>query len=185
MTANQIAYQRVLEEIRANRAREAEANRANLASEALRRQELEEAQRHNLVAEQETNRSNFARELENNRHNTATEQLTLSNIYANKEVAYAKLAEDKRHNIATETETATHNENMEYLDKYRTDTSKSNINTKAAADLKIQHYREQQENKRQEQRLAVDLQKAAIQAGGRMTSDLMKAIVQYSTINMK
>lgn len=185
MTANQIAYQRVLEEIRANKAREDETRRANLALEALRRQELEEAQRHNLVAEQETNRSNLARELENNRHNAATEKLTLSNIYATKEVAYAKLAEERRHNVASEIETATHNENTEYLDKYKTDTSKSNITTKAAADLALQHYREQQENRRQEQRLRVEMQKAAIQAGGRMTSDLMKALVQYSTVRSR
>lgn len=185
MTANQIAYQRVLEEIRSNKAREEETRRANMALEAIRQAELSEAQRHNRESEAEMQRSNLARELENNRHNTATESLTLQNIYATKEVAYAKLAEERRHNIVSEVETSTHNENTEYLQNKQIDQTKSNITTKAAADLALQHYKEQQENKRQEQRLRVELQKAAMTAGGRMTSDLMKALVQYSTVRTK
>lgn len=185
MTANQIAYQRVLEETRSNKAKEEEAKRANLAIEALRRAELEEAQRHNLVAESETSRSNLAREIETNRHNVAQEGLTSQNIYATKEVAYAKLREENRHNIVSEIETSTHNENTEYLQNKQIDMSKSNITTQAAANLALQRYKEQQENKRTEAKLKAELYKSAITSGGRITSDLIKTIVQYSTIRSK
>lgn len=55
MTANQLAYWRLEEDKRANRAREGETHRSN------------------LVNERETNRSNVAREREANRSNLAKE----------------------------------------------------------------------------------------------------------------
>lgn len=91
MTANQIAYQNMLENVRSNQAREQEQNRTNVANEDLRLQELREAQRHNVTTETETNRSNLAKELENNRHNVATE------------------SETARHNVVTEQEAGRHN----------------------------------------------------------------------------
>lgn len=91
MTANQIAYQNMLENVRSNQAREQEQNRTNVANEDLRLQELREAQRHNTTTESETNRSNLAKELETNRHNVATEN------------------ETARHNVVTEQETGRHN----------------------------------------------------------------------------
>lgn len=87
MTANQINYQRHLEDQRshmkneeltrdrdaeskrANLAREIETNRANLAREA-------ETYRNNIATEGETRRSNLAREIETNRANLAREQET-------------------------------------------------------------------------------------------------------------
>lgn len=97
MTQNQIAYQQLLEQQRANKEREKETTRSNQATEGLRYQELQEKARNNLVVEAETERnhraveaetnrnhlvqeqeqqrSNLARELENNRANVANEQL--------------------------------------------------------------------------------------------------------------
>lgn len=84
MTANQINYQKYLEDQRthmrneeltqsrdretqrSNRAREVETNRANLARE-------QETYRNNRATEAETNRSNLAREIETNRANLARE----------------------------------------------------------------------------------------------------------------
>lgn len=177
MTANQIAYQRAMEEAR-----------ANLAIEALRRAELEELQRHNLVSEQETNRSNLARELEANRHNVATEGIGMqgnaiqaTNVYNQRELGYAKLAEEQRHNIVSEVETSTHNENTESLKKQEIETTTKNITSKAAADLALARYKEQQANKRHRQELAVRLQSAAIQSGGKITSDMIRTFAQLST----
>lgn len=91
MTANQINYQRHLEDIRshqvqeretnrANRARETETNRANLKSEELTARRDQESQRHNAAVELETNRSNLARELETNRSNLANETIKRKQI---------------------------------------------------------------------------------------------------------
>lgn len=181
MTANQIAYQRAMEEAR-----------ANLAIEALRRAELEELQRHNLVSEQETNRSNLAKELEANRHNVATENIGLqsnaiqaTDVYNRKELGYAKLAEENRHNVVSEIETSTHNENMEYLEKYKADKTTENITSKAAADLAVARYKEQQANQRHKQELAIRLHTAAIQSGGKITSDMIKTFAQLSTMKIR
>lgn len=57
MTTNQIAYQRLLEESRANQAQEAELRRSNLARET------------------ETNRSNVAKETETHRSHKANEAI--------------------------------------------------------------------------------------------------------------
>lgn len=95
MTANQIAYQNLLETSRSNLARETETNRANLAQEALRLQDLQEQARHNVVYEQETHRANVARETETHRANRASEvETNRSNL--------AKELEANRHNVAQE-----------------------------------------------------------------------------------
>lgn len=123
ITANQIAYQRQVEEGRANLARERETNRSNLSNEALKRQELEEGARHNLVVEgetsrhnlateTETNRSNLAKELETSRHNVASEQLQGQQISSNLQLGLSQLRE-----------TVTHNRAQESLSKYQTDTT--------------------------------------------------------------
>jgi hypothetical protein len=122
MTANQIAWQNMLESRRSNRAREAETNRANLATEGeTKRANLAkegETNRHNLATEgiailghQETVRSNKVKEKETNRHNLATEK-----------VAAGTLTENVRHNKATEgiaagtlTETVRHNKANEQV----------------------------------------------------------------------
>lgn len=120
MTANQIAYQNMLENVRSNKVREQEQNRTNVANEELRLQELREAQRHNTTTESETNRSNLAKEMENNRHNVATEnEATRHNVVTERETgrhnrvtentANVVAYETARHNQATETESARHN----------------------------------------------------------------------------
>lgn len=55
MTANQLAYWRLEEDKRANRAKEGETHRSNLANE-------KEANRSNVAREKEANRSNVAKE---------------------------------------------------------------------------------------------------------------------------
>lgn len=95
MTANQIAYQNLLETSRSNLARETETNRANLAQEALKLQDLQEQARHNIVYEHETNRANVARETETHRANRAAEiETNRSNL--------ARELEANRHNVAQE-----------------------------------------------------------------------------------
>lgn len=91
MTANQIAYQRSLEEGRANRAREIETNRTNLANEGLKLQEVQEVHRSNVVREEETKRSNIAKETEAERSNRAKENID-----------YLRLQETRRSNAAQE-----------------------------------------------------------------------------------
>lgn len=109
MTANQIKYQEHLERARSNLAQEDETKRSNLAGEALRRSEIEETSRHNLVTEKETERSNreremetkrsnLARELETSKHNRAQEGIG----YANVNLGFAQAAENAAHNRATE-----------------------------------------------------------------------------------
>lgn len=95
MTANQLQYQRNVQEAvhnqltraeteRSNRAREAETARSNLAQEA-------EAHRSNTVRESETRRSNLAQEAETKRHNLFGE-----------DISSRSLAETIRSNMARE-----------------------------------------------------------------------------------
>lgn len=115
MTSNQIAYAGVLETQRADRAREAETYRSNVAN-------LNEVMKHNRAVEEynrrmleESRRSNLAREQENFRHNTRTEDLT-------------KLQQE---------EVARSNRANEYLKQYSADltaqTSRANAETAARA----------------------------------------------------
>lgn len=91
MTQNQINYQKHLEDIRsnvaretenirANKAREEETRRSNLANEYLTGSRDAETARANKAREQETNRSNLAKEIETNRSNLANESLKSQQI---------------------------------------------------------------------------------------------------------
>lgn len=73
MTSNQINYQKHLEDVRSNKARESETNRSNLVNEGLTRSRDQETKRANLAREYETNRANVAKETETNRSNLARE----------------------------------------------------------------------------------------------------------------
>jgi hypothetical protein len=87
MTANQIAFQRLVEERRTNRAKEAidkakadEIARHNYVQEGLDNSRNLEVARHNVISESletkalnETSRSNLAREGETYRHNQVSE----------------------------------------------------------------------------------------------------------------
>lgn len=86
MTENQINYQKLVEQKRANKAqeqltaqRDAETQRANVARETenIRANQAREREenRSNVARETENNRSNLARELETNRSNKANEAL--------------------------------------------------------------------------------------------------------------
>lgn len=103
MTRNQIDYQKMVEEKRANQARERETNRANLAKEAedlrshqaserLTQDQNVETNRANLAREAETNRSNLAKELETNRSNLAKEGETHRSNVANENIARNRIA---------------------------------------------------------------------------------------------
>lgn len=81
MTRNQIEYRSLLEQQRANLAKEGETHRSNVANET-------ETHRSNLAKERETNRSNVAKETETKRTNVANESLRLS-----------ELQEAKRNNV--------------------------------------------------------------------------------------
>lgn len=109
MTKNQIEYNKLREQRRANlqqeeltrirdtasielgRSQLGEQTRHNLAGEQLQTASLDETRRSNLAKEGETIRSNLAREEENRRHNVASEELTST-----------QLAEVARHNRASE-----------------------------------------------------------------------------------
>lgn len=134
MTANQIAYQNLLETQRANvvkenenarsnMAREYETNRSNLANEAIARERNAETQRANLASEfqkkselEETKRANQAREVETNRANLANEEIkratnteTAKHNRAMESLGYAQLNETAAHNRAVEEISATGN----------------------------------------------------------------------------
>lgn len=103
MTANQINYQRHLEQ-----------RRTNLKNEELTGKRDSETARANQAREAETFRSNLARELETNRSNVVRETETER---ANR----AKEAEENRSNLARELETNRANLASEQLRKYDTD----------------------------------------------------------------
>lgn len=120
MTKNQLEYRAQNEQIRANKAKEAETKRYNLVREDIDRaslaqdllkhqQVLYETNRSNVAKEAEATRSNLAREAENrraniasldelSRHNRATEALGRENV----SYSYAQLKEQTRHNKAQE-----------------------------------------------------------------------------------
>lgn len=74
MTTNQISWHALGETTRANKAREQETHRANMAQEALTAQHYAEENRANMARERETHRANRAAERENKRSNKAAEQ---------------------------------------------------------------------------------------------------------------
>lgn len=134
MTSNQIAYSRLQEDKRANLASEAikrdtlaETMRANRENERIAGynawisdQSRQETARHNLAYETETNRSNLARELETNRHNIQTEAIQRQSNYLQSQslsIQRSALAETIAHNRATESET--HRSNMAKEDETR------------------------------------------------------------------
>lgn len=84
MTQNQIAYWNMVENHRANLAKEQETHRSNVTNERLQSTNLSEIARSNAAKEllqlmglQETTRSNMARESETSRHNQRAEMLEL------------------------------------------------------------------------------------------------------------
>lgn len=112
MTKNQIEYQKHLETVRSNKARETETARSNKRNEDIssfvarsndywRGREYDTTTRYQLGSLAETQRSNLAREQETNRANLAKE------------------AENYRSNLARETETARHNLASEQADLMR------------------------------------------------------------------
>lgn len=113
MTANQIAYQQVAENIRHNYASEREAQRHNVADETIRHSANVETARSNLARENETHRSNVINEIETERSHRAVEQETnRANIaretethrtnVANEALRGAELDETIRHNTTSE-----------------------------------------------------------------------------------
>nr|AVX53498.1 putative ORF1 [Marmot picobirnavirus] len=105
MTGNQIEYQKLLEQRRANRASETETSKHNRATEGLGTSTLSETSRHNRAMEGR----DLASYQESVRHNKASEAFNLAN-----------LSETSRHNQAQETfnvsnlaETAQHNRAQE------------------------------------------------------------------------
>lgn len=150
MTANQIAYQKVLEDKRSHLAGEVETNRSNLANEELKRQQNVETNRSNLVNENlksqqnaETARSNRANESlqqqrndETRRSNLANEALTgqrnaeqARSNRANESIAYATLSETSRANRANEDirTTANNIQNFKNVTGYETDTARNKL----------------------------------------------------------
>lgn len=194
MTANQIAYQRMREENRANLAREAETNRANLAGERLRSAELAENSRHNLVSESETqrgniaretetNRSNLAKELEAARHNYASEQINAAQVgvasqqvAANYAVGLGNLAEAQRHNVQLE--------NIQFAGQQ---TQRDIADSKNATELKVADknaanqfrqiiYKEGQANKRAKAEMETRMSTATMQGASGVINSLIRLI---------
>lgn len=112
MTSNQIAYWRYVEDMRHNRAVEAEANRSNVAREQQAMREAAEVQRANrareqatLVSNQEVQRANLAREAETKRSNMAREWETYRSNIQQERAQILNLSEVSRSNAAREKET--------------------------------------------------------------------------------
>lgn len=101
MTSNQLAYGKLVEDIRHNKASEAETYRHNTSTEG-------ETYRFNVATEGWRDRTLN----ETYRHNVATENLQQQQIglgYAQLGLGYAQLQETSRHNVAYERETSRHN----------------------------------------------------------------------------
>lgn len=118
MTANQINYQNLQENIRHNVTTEFEAVRHNVTGER-------ETTRHNIVGEVELNRHNVVWEQETGRHNVVTERETGRHNRATESVAqgqlalgYSQLAEAIQHNRSTEALTNDRNLNDLNLGKF-------------------------------------------------------------------
>lgn len=94
MTNNQIAYWQLLETQRANRTREQETNRSNVAQEGLRRQEIAETGRHNYATEQ----LSLQDLTEKARSNRANESIKAQS----NAIESGKLSETHRTNVANE-----------------------------------------------------------------------------------
>lgn len=124
MTANQIAYQVHLENVRTHQVGEQETNRSNRAREA-------ETLRSNLARETETNRANLANEAENVRyHNLTTEETKRHNLFG-EQIAANTLEETKRANQVREAESKRSNLANEAIG--RTQASASYLGSQAAA----------------------------------------------------
>lgn len=133
MTANQVAYQSLVEQQRSNRAREAdvdfqnqetyranlarevETKRANLVREYLQQLLQEETRRSNLARESENYRSNLAREQETHRSNVVQESQAAANLEELQRSNLAREFETNRSNIARETETERSNKAKEWI----------------------------------------------------------------------
>lgn len=126
MTANQIAYQKLLEEGRANLVREAETERANKAQESQKASELAE-----------TVRSNQQREAETTRHNLASEQLSYAQLRANQSLGYSNLSETQRSNLARELENARHNYASEEAQRYTADQRLAGAQVQAQTNMTV------------------------------------------------
>lgn len=133
MTANQINFAKLQEDIRHNRATEGEQARHNVEDERIRsdtnavsRETLAETVRHNVQTEAinaehygrmdtETSRSNLAREFETHRTNVAQETERERSNRASEQISISELEETARHNKATEKETKRHNKAEEKI----------------------------------------------------------------------
>lgn len=94
MTKNQIALRKQLEDERANREREFEARRSNMADEGIKRDQNTETGRHNLVTESQSHLDLRERA----RSNRANEGLKRQDIGVN----LARLQETNRANLVNE-----------------------------------------------------------------------------------
>lgn len=133
MTANQINYAKLQEDIRHNIATEGEAYRHDVEDERIRSEtnaisysNYEENVRHNVRTEaineehygrmdEETARSHLAQEAEINRSNLAREAETYRTNVANEELRGEELEEKVRHEKAVEKETKRNNKAMEAI----------------------------------------------------------------------
>lgn len=124
MTANQIAYQNMLEARRSNQARELENSRHNLATEA-----------HNTSALAETIRSNKANEAlgrESNVIKWNTLQETQRSNLANELLISQRNAETARHNVAVESEAERANKAAESTKTFAAMTQAANFKQQLA-----------------------------------------------------
>lgn len=122
MTANQINYQRNVEN-----------NRHNLATE-------QETARNNRATEAETNRANLAREGETSKHNRASEKQARKELKetrrshkANEKLGSLTLLETNRHNLATENQAAANLDLNKYLGELSASTSLASAQISADA----------------------------------------------------
>lgn len=116
MTANQINYQRNVENRRSNLANEALTAARDRVNADLGYKNLAELGRHNLAAEKETNRSNLANEEIRRQYNYITQthydrsdSIQISKLAADVVNQALNRQESIRHNVSTEQETKRHN----------------------------------------------------------------------------
>lgn len=157
MTANQINYAKLQEDIRHNQATEQESVRHNVEDERIRSDtnainmaSYQESVRHNVQSEainsehygrmdEETARNHLAMELETQRTNQAREAETNRSNVATEQLRASELEEEVRHDKAVEKENKRHNKAEEDIGQTQAKAAESQAQT-AAKNANTRYY---------------------------------------------
>lgn len=164
MTKNQIEYQKSLEQ-----------RRGNLASEELKRQELAEAARHNLVFENETAAHNRAQESLSEKQILSSRDVAYAQLASNRELGYANLGEQQRSNLARELEQNRTNVANEQLKQLGITTTAGTATKQMAVNKAIATMKEDRQDRRTKASLAVEREKTT----SGLLNNLANSIVKF------